>query len=277
MTRWTWVWVNSGSWWWTGKPGMMRFMGLQTVRHDWVSELNWTEPHYIHFQIYFQITWVWFLSPLRKFLVSTSANFVVGPVLNMTQAINSQFTGCMGRQCFPTWMFSSIKLNDYCCSVARLCLTLCDLMDCSTPDFPVLHYVPEFSKTHVHWIDDAIQPSHPLSSPSPPAFNLSSIRVFSNESALHIRWQKYWSFSISPSNEHSGLISFRINWFNLLAVQGTLKSLLQHHSSKASVQLPSAFFMVQLSHAYITTWKNHSFEYIDLETDTKHVALGLIL
>ena len=223
LTWWTWVWVNSGSWWWTGKPGMLWFMGLQTVRHDWVSELNWTEPHYIHFQIYFQITWVWFLSPLRKFLVPTSANFVVGPVLNMTQAINSQFTGCMGRQCFPTWTFSSIKLNDYCCSVARLCLTLCDLMDCSTPDFPVLHYVPEFSKTHVHWIDDAIQPSHPLSSPSPPAFNLSSIRVFSNESPLHIRWQKYWSFSISPSNEHSGLISFRINWFNLLAVQGTLQ------------------------------------------------------
>ena len=106
-----------------------------------------------------------------------------------------------------------------------------------------------------------------------------NIRVFSNESALHIRWLKYWSFSfnISPSNEHSGLISFRIDWFNLLAVQGTLKSLLQHHSSKASIQLPSAFFMVQLSHAYITTWKNHSFEYIDLETDTKHVALGLIL
>ena len=104
-----------------------------------------------------------------------------------------------------------------------------------------------------------------------------SIRVFSNESAHHIRWQKYWSFSISPSSEHSGLISFRINWFNLLAVQGTLKSLLQHHSSKASILWHSAFFVVQLSNVYITTWKNHSFEYIDLETDTKYVALGLIL
>ena len=129
-------------------------------------------------------------------------------------------------------------------------------MDCCMPDFPVLHYVPEFSKTHVHWIDDAIQPSHPLSSPSPPAFNLSSIRVFSNESAVGIRWPKYWSFSISPSKEYLGLISFRIDWFDLLAVQGTLKSLLQHHNLKASILWRSAFFIVQLSHSYMTTGKN---------------------
>ena len=104
---------------------------------------------------------------------------------------------------------------------------------------------------------DAIQPSHPLSSPSPPAFNFSSIRVFSNESVLRIRWPKYWSFScsISPSNEHSGLISFRIDWLDLLAVQGTLKSLLQHHSSKASVLRCSTFFTVQLLHPYMTTGK----------------------
>ena len=91
--------------------------------------------------------------------------------------------------------------------------------------------------TDVHHVSDAIQPSHPLLSPSPPAFNLSSFRVFSNESALHIRWPKYWSFSfnISPSNEHSGLMSFRMDRLDLLAVQGTLKSLLQHHSSKASI------------------------------------------
>ena len=102
-----------------------------------------------------------------------------------------------------------------------------------------------------------IQPSHPLPSPSPPAFNLSSSRVFSNESVLHIRWPKYWnfSFSISPSNEHSGLISFRMDWLDLLAVQGILKSLLQHHSSKASMLWCSAFFMVQLSHPYMTTGK----------------------
>ena len=104
---------------------------------------------------------------------------------------------------------------------------------------------------------DAIQPSHPLSSPSPPAFNFSSIRVFSNESVLRIRWPKYWSFScsISPSNEYSGLISFRIDWLDLLAVQGTLKGLLHHHSSKASILQCSTFFMVQISHPYMTTRK----------------------
>ena len=103
----------------------------------------------------------------------------------------------------------------------------------------------------------AIQPSHPLPSPSPPAPTPPSIRVFSNESTLHMRWPKYWSFSvsISPSNEHPGLISFRMDWLDLLAVQGTLKSLLQHHSSKASILLCSAFFTVQLSHPYMTTGK----------------------
>ena len=122
-------------------------------------------------------------------------------------------------------------------SVAQLCLTPCDPMDCSTPGLPVHHQLPEFTQTHVHWVGEAIQPSHPLLSPSPPTFNLSSIRVFSNESVLRIRWPKYWSFSfnISPSNEYSGLIFFRMDWLDLLAVQGTLKSLLQHHSSKASI------------------------------------------
>ena len=106
-------------------------------------------------------------------------------------------------------------------------------------------------------VGDAIQPSHLLFSPSPPALNFPNIRVFSNESALHIRWPKYWSFSfnISPTNEHPGLISFRMDWLDLLAVQGTLRSLLQHHSSKASVLWCSAFFIVQLSHPYITTGK----------------------
>ena len=116
---------------------------------------------------------------------------------------------------------------------------------------------PRVHPNSVHWVGDAIQPSHSLSSPSPPAFNLSSIRVFSNESPLHIRWPKYWSFSfnISPSNEHSGLISFRMDWSDLLIVQGTLKSLLQHHSSKASIFWHSAFFIVQFSHPYMTTGK----------------------
>ena len=112
-------------------------------------------------------------------------------------------------------------------SVAQSHLTLCYPMDCSTPGFPVHHQLPELTQTHVLRVGDAIQPSHPLLSPSPPAFNLSGIRVFSSESPLRIRWPKYWSFSfsISPSNEYSGLISFRIGWFDLLAVQGTLKSL----------------------------------------------------
>ena len=129
--------------------------------------------------------------------------------------------------------------------------------DCTMPDFPVLHHLPELAQTHVHWISDAIQPSHPLLSPSPPALNLSQ-HVISNESALHIRWPEYWSFSfsISPSNEYSGLISFRMDWFDLLAGQETLKSLLQHHSSKASILWHSAYFMVQFSHPYMTTWKN---------------------
>ena len=127
-------------------------------------------------------------------------------------------------------------------------------MDSSTSGFPVLHHLSEFAQTHVHGVGDAIQPSHPLSSPSL-AFNL--IRVFSKESVLCIRWPKYWSFSfsISPSNEYSGLISFRIDWFDLLAVQGTLKSLLQHHSSKVPILWCPAFFMVQLSHPQMTTGK----------------------
>ena len=125
------------------------------------------------------------------------------------------------------------------------------------PGFPVHHQPPELAQTHVHRVGDAIQPSHPLLSPSPPAFNFPSIRVFSNESAFRIRWPKYWnfSFSISPSSEYSGLISFRMDWLDLLAVQGTLKSLLQHHSSKASVLRHSAFFIVQLSYPHMTTGK----------------------
>ena len=121
--------------------------------------------------------------------------------------------------------------------------------------FPAHHRLPELTQTHVHRIGDAIQPSHPLSSPSPPVFNLSQHQVFSSESVLHIRWSKYWSFSfsISPSNEYSRLIFFRLDLLDLLGVQGTLKSLLQHHSSKASILWHSAFFIVQFSHPYMTT------------------------
>ena len=130
-------------------------------------------------------------------------------------------------------------------------------MNHSMPGLLVLHQLPEFTQTHVHRVSDAIQPSHPPLSPSPPAPNPSQIKVFSNESNIHMRWLKYWSFSFSiiPSKEIPGLISFRMNWLDLLAVQGTLKSLLQHHTSKASILQCSAFFTVQLSHPYMATGK----------------------
>ena len=140
-----------------------------------------------------------------------------------------------------------------CCLVTKSCLTLLDPRSCSMPGLLVLHYLPKFAQAHVHWVGDVIQPSHPLSPLSLSALNLPSIRVFSNVSALCIRRPKYWSFSISPSNEYLGLISFRIDWFVLLAVQGILKSLLQHHNLKASVLRLAAFFMIQLSHLYMTT------------------------
>ena len=141
------------------------------------------------------------------------------------------------------------------CSVAQSCPTLCDPMNRSMPGLPVHHQLLEFTQTHVHPVSDAIQPSYPLSSPSLPAPIPPSIRVCSNESTLRMRWPKYWSFSFSiiPSKEIPGPISFRMDWLDLLAVQGTLKSLLQHHSSKASILQCSAFFTVQLSYPYMTT------------------------
>ena len=150
-------------------------------------------------------------------------------------------------------MYSSVQFS----SVTQSCLTLCDPMNRSTPGLPVHHQLPEF--TQLMSIESVMPSSHLilcrpllLLPPIPP-----SIRVFSNESTLCIRWPKYWSYSfgISLSNEYSGLISFRMDWLDLLAVQGTLKSLLQHHSSKASVLQDSAFFTVQLSHPYMTTGK----------------------
>ena len=142
-------------------------------------------------------------------------------------------------------------------SVTQSCPTPCDPMNCSMPGLPVHHQLPEFTQTHIH---ELLMPSSHLIlcrplfllPPIPP-----SIRIFSSESVLRIRWPEFWSFSfsISPSNEHSGLISFRMDWLDLFAVQGTLKSLLQHHSSKASILWHSTFFIVQLSHPCITTGK----------------------
>ena len=151
----------------------------------------------------------------------------------------------------------SINISIQFSSVAQLCLTLCDPMDCSTPGLPVHHQLWEFAQTHVHWVGDAIQPSHLLSSRYPPAFNLSQHQeLYKWVNSLH-QWSKYWSFtfSISPFNEYSGLVSFRIAWFNLLEVQGILKSLLKHHSLKGSILQCSAFFIVQFPHPYMTIRK----------------------
>ena len=167
--------------------------------------------------------------------------WVLGCVLHYS-LYHYVFTGCLMVNTYKdihAWMKNWIKFTWKVSfsSVAQLCPTLCYPMNRSMPGLPVHHQIPESTQTHVHWVGDAIQISHSLSSPSPPALNLSNIRVFSNESALCIRWPKYWSFNfnISPSNEQPGLISFRMDWLDLLAVQGTLKSLLQHHSSKASI------------------------------------------
>ena len=143
-------------------------------------------------------------------------------------------------------MLNKWKSNQF-SSVTQSCpQTLCNLMDCSTPGFPVHHQLPELVQTHVHQVSDALQPSHPLLTPSPPAFNLSQHQsLFQGVSSSH-QVAKYWSFSfsISPPNEYSALIFFKINWFNLLAVPGTHNGLLQHHSSKASIIWCSAFFIV---------------------------------
>ena len=148
-------------------------------------------------------------------------------------------------------MLSSVQ------SITQSCPTLCGPMDCSMPSFPVHHQHPEPAQTHVHRVGDVIPPSHPLSSPSSLTFNLFQHQgLFQQVNSLH-QVAKVLSliFSISPSNEYSRLISFRMDWLHLLAVQGTLKSLLQHHSSKASIFWHSAFFIVQLSHPYLTTGK----------------------
>ena len=152
----------------------------------------------------------------------------------------------------PALLGHPVKSGEGCyCSVTKSCPTLHDPMDCSTPGFPVPHHLPEFVQVHAHWVSDAIPPSHPLSSPSHSAFNISQHQgLFQWVSSS---WS--FSFSISPSIKHSRLISFRMDWLDLLAVQETLKSLLQHHSSKASIIQHSAFFIVQISHPYMTTGK----------------------
>ena len=147
-------------------------------------------------------------------------------------------------------------------SVAQSCPTLWDTMNCSTPGLPVHHQLPEPTQTHVHWVSNAIQPAQPLSSSSPPAFNLSQHQGLSNESALCIRWPRYWSFSfsISLSNEYSGLICFRMNWLDLLAVQGILKSLLPTPQLKSINSLALSFLYSPTLTSTHDYWKNHSLD-----------------
>ena len=175
-----------------------------------------------------------------------------------TQGLNPGLPHC--RQTFyrlsHQGRLSSVQFS----SVTQSCPTLCDPTNCSTPGLPVHHHLPEFTQTHVHRVSDAIQPSHPRSCPSLHTPNPSQHQSFSNETTLRMRWPKYWtfSFSIIPSKEIPGLI-FRMDLLDLLAVQGTLKTLLQHHSSKASILRCSAFFTVQLSQPYMTTDKTIAF------------------
>ena len=154
----------------------------------------------------------------------------------------------------PLLFFSSVQFS----SVTQSCPTLCDLMNRSTPGIPFHHQLPESTQTYVHWVGEAIQPSHPPSPPSPPSLNLSQHQGLSKWVSFLHQVAKVLEFQLqhqsSPSNEHPGLISFRMDWLDLLAVQRTLKSLLQHHSSKASILWHSAFFIVQLSH-HTTTGK----------------------
>ena len=142
-------------------------------------------------------------------------------------------------------------------SSLQSCLTSCDPLDCNTPGLSVPYHLLKLDQVHVHCISDVIQPSHPLAPSSPLPSVFPSIRDFSTQLAVHIRWQKYWNFSfcISPSNKYSRFISLKIDWFDLLAVQGTFRSFLQHHSSKASILWCSAFFTVQLLQPYVTNGK----------------------
>ena len=184
------------------------------------------------------------------------------------------FTSCLwihlpffiSRLCGPDpstpHLLSCHKLLDaFCSSISSVQLLsrvwLCNPMDCSNPGFLAHHRLLELAQTHVHWVSDAIQQSCPLLPPSPPAVNLSQHQGLFQWVSSSIRWPKYWSFSfsISPSNEYSGLFSLKIEWLDPPVVQGTLKSLLQHHSSKASILWCSAFFIVQLTYPYMTTGK----------------------
>ena len=186
-------------------------------------------------------------------------------MLNQPCIPEIKFTWSSCMNCFRKYLMNC------CCSVTQLCLTLCDPMDCSTPGLSVLHHLLKFAQVYFHCISDAIQPSHPQMPSSFSALNLSQHQGLSDESAVCIRWPKYWSFnfSISPSNEYSGLISLKIDWFDLLAVQRALKSLLrQLEGINSSVLLYSPALTV---HDY---WEDYSLGYMDLcrQSDVCHSA-----
>ena len=229
-TRWTWVWVNSGSWQWTERPGLLRFMGSQRVGRDWATELNWTELKF------------WGKIVMNKEVESGHPHSV---------------TNDPGRKKWFVFNPLTIQFS----SVTQSCPTPCNPMDYSTPGLSVYHQLPEFTQSHVQWVlsrwchptisSSVIPFSSCLQSfPASGSFQMSQSLKSGGQS---IAWS--FSFNISPSNEYSGLISFRMDWLDLLAVQGTLKSLLWHHSSKASILQCSAFFTVQFSHPYMTTGK----------------------
>ena len=217
--------------------------------------MTWTSVktnRYIREDMTFLPQWlkVWhlyskFLKRLQIYFLNQISNYCMHSKLKLT-------TWHLINKDFLKWINSFSDFS----SVVQSCLTLYEPMYCSMPGLPVHHQLPEFTQTHVHWGNNVI-PFHPLSSPSSPPFTLSQHQgLFQWVHSWH-QVAKYWisSFNISPSNEYSGLISFRMDWVDLLAIQGTLKSLLQHHSSKASILWCSAFFIVQLSHPYMTTGK----------------------
>ena len=208
--------------------GALQSTGSQESDTTW-----WLNHHHHHHQVYATCKMLYFISSWVLFF--------------RNQKVHLKKVGGVGKKQFVQnqIQFSRSVVSDS-----------CDPMNCSTPGPPVHHQLPEFTQTHFHWVGDAIQQFHPLSSPSAPALDLSQHQGLFQR-VLPIRWPEYWSFSfsISPSSEHPGLISFMMDWLDVLAVQGTLKSLLQHHSSKASIFLCWAFFTVQLSHPYMTTGK----------------------
>ena len=216
-------WIPAGIIPWTEEPGGLQSIGSQRVWHDRANTCTcivFNIPS--HFDLSSQL---WLNYKLCNYKVYWVYRKLWGQLTASTNRVIHTIT-----ESLDSWVQFS--------SVTQSCLTLCNPMDCRTPGLPVHGQLPEFTQTNVHWVGDAIQPSHLLLSSSPHAFNVSQHQVFLNESVLQSRWPKYWSFSfsISPSNEYSELISFRMDWLDLLAVQGTLKSLLQHHREDSWVK-----------------------------------------